>query len=125
MISRCSDSNARSALSLLCFAWLFCGPLNEAVAAEDGPKFAPSTAYESRPLEGWTIRVLSRFPVDEPRLFEETWTLLRYQLLQIVRVVPPAAVEKIRTILSGWKSTSRIIRAPATTRTPAGFARTT
>jgi hypothetical protein len=86
------------ALSLLCFGLLFGVPSNEAVAGEDGPKFAPTSAYESRPLEGWTIRVLSRFPVDEPRLFDDTWTLLRYQLLQIVRVVPPAAVEKIRTI---------------------------
>jgi hypothetical protein len=68
------------------------------IAADNEPKFAPTSAYETRPLEGWTIRVLSQFPVDEPKLFDETWTLLRYQLIQVVRVVPAEAVEKLRKI---------------------------
>lgn len=80
-------------LSALCIAW---GLAAAAAAAE--PKFEPSENYAARPLEGWTIRLNKRFEETEPELCAETWTLLRFQLLQVVRVVPAPAVEKLRTI---------------------------
>jgi hypothetical protein len=70
-----------------------------AVARADGPPaFAPSTSYESMPIEGWTARVHRGFLNDQPRLAGETLTLLADQLRAIVRIVPPEAVAKLRTV---------------------------
>lgn len=68
-----------------------------ALFAEE-PRFEPSTNYDARTLEGWTIHLNTRFADVEPELCDETMTLLRFQLLQIVRVVPKPAVKALRTI---------------------------
>lgn len=60
--------------------------------------FAPSTAYESQTIEGWTVLVLKDFPVRQPDLAAETLMLLRVHLYQITRRLPPDAVKKLRQV---------------------------
>ncbi len=64
----------------------------------DEPKFTPTTRYETRTIEGWDVLVGADLLRDEPVLAERTLTLLRHQLYQITRVVPSAAVEKLRKV---------------------------
>jgi hypothetical protein len=59
----------------------------------------PTDHYETRAVEGWTVRVHRDFPRDAPDLAERTFSLLADQLRGIVRVVPPGAVEKLREIV--------------------------
>lgn len=58
----------------------------------------PSSNYETRTIEGWTIRVHRDFPRDSPELADRTLSLLADQLRGVVRMVPPPAVEKLRKI---------------------------
>jgi hypothetical protein len=69
-------------------------------AASDGATlpYDPTDRYEVRDVEGWRVLVNKSFVADEPELCERTLRLLRFQLYQIPRVVPPAAVEKLREI---------------------------
>jgi hypothetical protein len=69
-------------------------------ADNDGAKktYEPGDSYEARQIEGWTVLVNKRFLAKQAKLAKETLTLLRAQLRQIVRRVPPAAVKKLRTI---------------------------
>jgi hypothetical protein len=60
--------------------------------------FDPSDKYESRKIEGWTIRLHSGFASAQPELCDETLILVREQLRQIIRKVPAPAVEKLRSI---------------------------
>lgn len=53
--------------------------------------------YESRSLEGWTLRV-NRQLLNEPALAEDTLRLLECQLRQIVRVVPTNALAQLREV---------------------------
>jgi hypothetical protein len=54
--------------------------------------------YERRNIEGWTILINRALIGQEHELTERALTLLRFQLYQITRKVPPAAVRKLRTI---------------------------
>jgi hypothetical protein len=69
-------------------------------AFEDPPKatFEPTDRYENRQIEGWTILIHKRFLSDQPELADRTLTLLRFQLYQVARRLPPKAVESLRTI---------------------------
>lgn len=59
----------------------------------------PTANYETRTVEGWTVRVHRDFPREAPELAEATFALLADQLRGIVRMVPPKAVEKLREIV--------------------------
>jgi hypothetical protein len=71
-----------------------------ASARNSGSKksYEPSNNYEARQIEGWTVFVNKAFLAKQSKLAKATLTLLREQFRQIVRVVPPGAVEKLRTI---------------------------
>ncbi|AMV35989.1 hypothetical protein [Planctomyces sp. SH-PL62] len=58
----------------------------------------PTDRYETRDVEGWTVRVHRDLPRDEPELASRAMSLLADQLRAIVRVVPPEAVAKLRMI---------------------------
>jgi hypothetical protein len=68
-------------------------------AQVDEPRdFAPTSAYEPRRIEGWTVLVHKPFLADEPALADQTLTLLRFQLYQVARRLPAPAVESLRSI---------------------------
>ena len=69
--------------------------LSAAVAAATP---APTADYDTRTIEGWTVRVPRDFPRDDPELAEKTFSLLADQLRGIVRMVPAEAVAKLRKI---------------------------
>ncbi|MFO0959778.1 MAG: hypothetical protein U0800_20470 [Isosphaeraceae bacterium] len=79
------------------------GPVLTALAtlispADDPPaRFDPSSNYERREIEGWTLLVHRGLLADEA-LSGPTLELLRAQLFQIPRAVPSPAVEKLRTV---------------------------
>ena len=78
---------------------LFTGPgRGDSAPLDDPPKYEPTDRYEPRPVEGWTILVNKRFLADRPELADRSLTLLRFQLYQVARRLPPVAVEKLRTI---------------------------
>jgi hypothetical protein len=55
-------------------------------------------SYETRQIEGWTVLVNAEFLESQPGLADRALKLLRSQLRQVVRAVPPAAVEKLKSI---------------------------
>lgn len=69
-----------------------------AEGATSRPPFDPTDRYESRRIEGWDVLVNKGLLAEEPALADRTLTLLGHQLYQIVRRVPPGAVDKLRTI---------------------------
>ena len=72
-----------------------------ASAKADEPAKLPgpnSTIYKTSEIEGWTVYVKRDFLKSQPELAERTLTLLRLQLFQIARIVPAAAVKKLRTV---------------------------
>ncbi|WZO97699.1 hypothetical protein EP7_004743 [Isosphaeraceae bacterium EP7] len=60
--------------------------------------YEPTSRYEVRQVEGWTVLVHKGFLADEPALAERTISLLGRQLDEIIRRVPAGALEKLRTI---------------------------
>lgn len=56
------------------------------------------TRGESNVVEGWTVVVNERLLVEEKAATEKALEILRGQLQEIVRVVPPAAVAKLREV---------------------------
>lgn len=65
---------------------------------DEGLPFAPTSSYEVRTIEGWTVRVHRGFLRGEPELAGRTLRLLEIQLYQITRVVPEPALEKLRQV---------------------------
>jgi hypothetical protein len=61
--------------------------------------FEPTANYESRDVEGWTVRVNKGLLEREPDLAAEALQLIADQLRAIERKVPTAAVEKLRKIV--------------------------
>jgi len=61
------------------------------------PTWDPVERYQSRQLEGWTVRINQQLLAQE-LLAHDTLRLLEFQLYQIVRVVPTNAVAKLRAI---------------------------
>jgi hypothetical protein len=57
-----------------------------------------SAQYRAREIEGWTVYVKRDFLSAKPALADRTLALLRAQLFQVGRIVPAAAVKKLRTI---------------------------
>ena len=60
--------------------------------------YDPTDQYEVQQIEGWRVLVNKRFLREEAALSSDTLTLLRFQLYQIPRKVPAAAVAKLRKI---------------------------
>jgi hypothetical protein len=86
----------RAAIALI-LVGLFRG---DSTGSDDPPKatFEPTDRYETRQVEGWSIVIHKRFLTDQPELADKTLTLLRFQLYQVARRLPPKAVESLRTI---------------------------
>ncbi len=94
--------HARSALvltALLGFLAVGPGPVAPPTADAEPPTMprAPD-GYRTRQIEGWTILVSSQLLRDQPDLADRTLTLLGFQLYQITRVIPPDALQKLRTV---------------------------
>jgi hypothetical protein len=67
--------------------------------AGDAPqRWDPTSSYEVKQIEGWSVLVHKAFLREDPALCERTLTLLRHQLYQIVRKVPAEAVAKLRKV---------------------------
>jgi len=78
-----------------------CPQSDKPAAPASKPKSAPydpTDQYEVRRIEGWRVLVNSAFLRQEPALADDTFTLLRYQLYQITRKVPPVALAKLRRV---------------------------
>jgi hypothetical protein len=74
-------------------------------AAENGKKYAPTSQYDAEQVEGWRVLVNQDFRRRDPELCRQTLKLLGHQLFDIVRTVPPRAVDKLRkvTIWVEWE----------------------
>ena len=59
--------------------------------------FDPTDRYEKRTIEGWAIYVHKDLLADQP-LAEQCLELLRVKLFDVQRVVPKAAVEKLKAV---------------------------
>lgn len=81
------------ALSLTCFA-VFNG--NSGLVAED--KVAPSIVWSSRTIEGWKVNINAQLEKDNPKSLEIALDLLSKQLQEIVRVVPPESVKRLKDV---------------------------
>jgi hypothetical protein len=60
--------------------------------------FDPTDAYEVKNVKGWVVRVNNRLIAEHGELAHQSLELLEFQLFQITRMVPAAALEKIRTV---------------------------
>lgn len=58
----------------------------------------PSTQYETRILEGWTVHVNRRLLRQEAELGASALELLRVKLYDITRVVPPQPLQELRKV---------------------------
>ncbi len=70
-------------------------------AADEPPAMANPRApkgYRTRTIEGWSVVVNAAFLESKPELADRTLKLLGHQLFQITRVVPPAALSRLRRI---------------------------
>jgi hypothetical protein len=69
-------------------------------AGSDDPTrpFEPTDRYETRDVEGWTIVVNKGFLADQPELAGRALTLLKFQLYQVARRLPPEKVETLRKV---------------------------
>src|SRR6202042_1563906 len=66
--------------------------------AEDRPasSYAPTSQYDVRKIEGWTVLVNKDFLKQQGELADRVLTMLRYNLLEVERRVPAPAVGKLR-----------------------------
>jgi hypothetical protein len=60
--------------------------------------FVPTSEYVSKTVEGWTVRINRRLLDDQKDLGTQALRLLEVKLYDIVRVVPPKAVEELRKV---------------------------
>jgi len=60
--------------------------------------YDPTSAYEAKTLEGWTLRINHELLKEHPELCEKVLKLLGHQLYQITRVVPEKALKEIQKI---------------------------
>jgi hypothetical protein len=60
--------------------------------------YAPTSDYTVRHVEGWKVLVNNELSSGHADLAEDVLELLRYQLYQIVRAVPTAAVQELRRV---------------------------
>lgn len=89
------------ALSLLCALAATPAPPAEqppAPATAPAPAFEPTESYERRTIEGRPVRVSARLLRAPGQLAERTLDLLRVRLFEVNRVLPPAALAKLRDV---------------------------
>ena len=69
--------------------------------AEEPPAFTPTSDYMTMNMHGWTVRVNPELAASDEHaeLSRETLAVLENQLFQVTRMVPPAALERIRKIV--------------------------
>jgi len=76
----------------------------EAEAERPGPArksrkaYVPTTNYEKRPIEGWTVYVNKGLLAGQGALGARALRLLEIKLYEIRRVVPPAACQKLQDV---------------------------
>ena len=66
------------------------------LSAQD--KATPSITWSSRTIEGWQVNVNKQLEKDDPNSLTTAIDLLTKQLEEIVRVVPPDAVKRLRAV---------------------------
>jgi hypothetical protein len=79
------------------FLFVFVG-LAQGGSDDPKPPFEPTDLYEPRNVEGWTVLVNKGLLADQPELADRSLTLLKFQLYQVARRLPPASVEKLKRI---------------------------
>ena len=86
-------------MAMIAFSILVHAAATSAVAQDRArSRQASSAEYKASEIEGWTVYVKKDFVKGKPALADRTLTLLRSQLFQIGRIVPAAAVKKLRTV---------------------------
>ena len=68
-------------------------------AGEEPPAFTPTADYVTRDIHGWTVRVNPALAAKDPKLERATLAVLENQLFQVTRMIPPAALERIRKVV--------------------------
>lgn len=66
-------------------------------AADDPLPFDPTSQYDVRVVDGWTLRINQKY-ADEPQLLDDVLAEIRRQFANIEEAVPAPAVEKLRQI---------------------------
>jgi hypothetical protein len=77
---------------------LFLAPLVACGAELSLPGGKTSAVYQTNSIEGWTVLVNEQLLTEQKADTAKALELLRAQLEEIVRVVPPAAVAKLREV---------------------------
>jgi hypothetical protein len=86
-------------VGLLALRTLERGALTNVIGQDRARSVSASSAqYKASEIEGWTVYVKKDFLKAKPALADRTLALLRAQLFQIGRIVPAAAVKKLRTV---------------------------
>jgi hypothetical protein len=85
----------RRITSLIC---LFLTPLVTCGAESNLPGGKATAAHQTNSIEGWTVLINERLLTDDKAATAKALELLRVQLQEIVRVVPAAAVAKLREV---------------------------
>jgi len=75
-------------------------PLSAPSSADEPakPAYEPTSNYTPRDVRGWTVFVNHRLLEDQKELGDRTLELLEVKLYDVVRMVPPSAVEKLRQV---------------------------
>jgi hypothetical protein len=82
-------------LAVVALAQVAAGPRG---SEEPMPRYEPTSRYETRSIEGWTVLVSKDFLSSQPDLAGQALKLLGHQLYQITRSVPQGPLAKLRTI---------------------------
>ncbi len=88
----------RGAVVVVLLGLLAAGFPGKDSGADEPARFEPTENYESRQVEGWDVLVNRQFLTDRPELAGRTLTLLRFQLYQVARRLPPEAVAEVRKV---------------------------
>ncbi|MHB1560589.1 MAG: hypothetical protein ACYC61_24315 [Isosphaeraceae bacterium] len=79
---------------------LLCQTVAEPARADNPPSanYAPTSHYEVKDVEGWAVLVNKDLLRDHSGLADQVLTLLRFNLIEIKRRVPPPAVKKLQKV---------------------------
>jgi hypothetical protein len=78
--------------------WIVFSSCRGGAAPEGKPRFVPTSHYEEKQIEGWTVRVNRDLLGAERALGDRALRLLAAKLYDVTRAVPPKAVEVLRGI---------------------------
>lgn len=87
--------NVRLPMGAILLVLGFCGV---ASAQTDSKPFEPSKNYQTRQIQGWTIRFHPAILAEKDGFSDQVFELLNQQLYQVVRKVPPVALAKLKTV---------------------------